>query len=118
MPPRDRAGRLRRLGVMFVALALRLAPGVTHLGMAEAASPNHERMMEQTGHCSNPPSGLADHGKPAGKACCSSISIAVAADASAPLQDAPIQSPARVVRISVLLVDYLAEIATPPPRIG
>jgi len=117
MRTRDAAARLRSLVAAFVALALLLAPAFTHLGMAGAAAPKHERMMKQAGRCSISADGLADHGKPAGKACCSSTSLAVAADAVSPLQETPVRGPARAVPVPSLHIGYLGEIATPPPRI-
>jgi hypothetical protein len=114
----DAIARLRHLVGIFVALALLFAPGVAHFGMADAAAPHHERMMEQTGHCSLPAGGLSDHGKAAGNACCSSICVAIAADAATSLYEASIRSPAPAFALAKLHIGYLGEIATPPPRRG
>lgn len=105
---------VRKLLAIFVALSVLFAPAVARA--AVGGTPDHELMMEQTGHCQMPVSGSADHGKMAGTNCCIWMCAAVAICPTATLREEPAQLTPAVSAIPTFDIGYLGEIATPPPR--
>lgn len=105
---------IRKLVAIFVALAVLFAPAVSRASVF-VSMPDHELMMEQTGHCQMP-SGSAEHEKGAGKSCCVSMCMAVTINGSVPSDDHFVEHVSPVSLIPTLHVGYLGEIATPPPR--
>jgi hypothetical protein len=105
---------IRRLFAILVALAVLIAPAVT--ASAAASEPHHEMQMMKVGHCQGPVSGSADHDRNAGKTCCISICMAVAAFAVAAPLEGPVQISPPVFSAPVSLAGQPTELATPPPR--
>jgi hypothetical protein len=105
---------IRRLFAILVALAVLVAPAVT--ASAAASEPHHEMQMMKVGHCQGPVSGAADHDRNAGKTCCISICMAVAAFAVAAPLEGPVQISPPVFSAPVSLAGQPTELATPPPR--
>lgn len=105
---------LRTLLCLLFGLAVLLAPAVTGVAAAQAAVPDHQMQMAESGHCSSIPSG--QHDKSDGKTCCISIyiGVAVAMNASLTAVLVPASTPVSVLR--ALHRPYLGEIVTPPPR--
>ena len=107
---------LRRLFVILTALAMLFAPLTTVTGGAMAMAPaDHQAQMIEKGHCSDQPAEGKD-GKTMGKSCCVAMCTAVAVVAASPVE--PITF-ARIVDRPALAQfhhDYLAKLATPPPR--
>lgn len=109
---------LRAIFATFVALAMMLAPAMTHAGAAFAAMPDQDMQMMEAGHCQSLPSQSGQNDKDAGKSCCISICIGLAASPPTPVLVET--TPSRLITFFVpkLHRPYLGEIATPPPRIA
>ena len=104
---------IRKLLTALIALAVLFAPAVTSAAAANAAVPDHQMQMMDSGHCKSIPS---SHDKSDGHSCCISIFLGLAAARSVPLAEIkPLVSPP-VSFIPTLHRPYLGEIATPPPR--
>lgn len=109
---------IRSLLGFVLGLAMLFASAVTGTATASAATMNHDLQMMEMGHCSTAPSGHHD-GKPMPKQCCiamcaAAVAVAPAAPAELPLQ----QQAAAVFPLPKVHQGYLAEIATPPPRLA
>lgn len=110
----DPAVNISRLFAIFVALAVLIAPAVSRASAVLSGVPDHQLMMEQTGHCQMP--GGAGHDKGAGKSCCIAMCTAVAVHCPSPSGEEFAEPVPPVFTITTLHIPYLAEIATPPPR--
>jgi len=117
MRSRTSSAAIRKLIAILLAAALLLAPALTRVGIASAAEPHHAQMMEQTGHCHEPPSLPADSDKSAGKNCCISMCLAVTVDAATPPDNQPVQRVISIFPVTAFRIAFLGEIATPPPRL-
>lgn len=107
---------IQRLFAVLVALAVLLAPALTHASAAAAAVADHHMQMMESGHCEAPPSDLGDEDQAPANSCCISACIGIAVTPAVPLNDNAVQpAPARF-DLSTLHLSYLGEIATPPPR--
>ena len=113
MSARGHPMSIRKLLTALIALAVLFAPAVTSAAAVNAAVPDHQMQMMESGHCKSIPSG---HDKSDGHSCCISVFLGLAAARSAPFAEIkPLASPL-VSFIPTLHRPYLAEIATPPPR--
>jgi hypothetical protein len=106
---------LRRLFSLFLAVAMGLAP----LGMASMAAaastpaPHHEAM---DGHCDEQPQPDQQQ-KAADKSCCAAMCMGVVLPCG--VAELPVYHPSRERPGSDLdRRGFLAEIATPPPKLG
>ena len=104
---------IRKLLTVLIALAVLFAPAVTSAAAANAAVPDHQMQMMESGHCKSIPSG---HNKSDGHSCCISISLGLTVAPAAPLAEFESLVSAPVSFIPTLHRPYLGEIATPPPR--
>jgi hypothetical protein len=105
---------IRRLFAVLVALAVLFAPAVT--ASASASEPHHEMQMMQVGHCQGPMSDAADHDRNAGKTCCISLCMAIAAFPAVPQPEAPVQISSAFFAAPISLTGQPTKLPTPPPR--
>jgi hypothetical protein len=105
---------IRRLFAILVALAVLVAPAVS--ASAAASEAHHDMQMMKVGHCQGPMSGAADHDRNAGKTCCISICVAVAAFPVAAPPEGPVQISRPLFSAPASLAGHPAELPTPPPR--
>ena len=107
----------RKLFAIMIALAVLLAPAFTRLGETKAALPaDHHAQMVEGNHCQSPESNPDDGGQAPAESCCVStcMGVAVAPDAAAAASH---PAPARAAfAVRSLHLNYLGEIATPPPK--
>lgn len=106
----------RKLLAIFLALAVLLAPMFSRAGEVHAAVPDHDMQMMEHGHCQSPPADSDEQDKAAEKSCCMSMCMGVAVTPAAPLRaKSPAPAP-DASAIPPMHLNYLAEIATPPPK--
>jgi len=108
----------RRLIALLVGLAIALAPfGMPAMAQAQVSSSHHGQMTGQAaGHCREHQA-PSDHGKVADKDCCAAMCIAITLPA--PFADLPAYHASRErPRSDIDRRGFIAEIATPPPRIS
>ena len=103
---------IRRVFAILIALAVLLAPWAA--ATASAAEPNHDMQMMQAGHCQIPP----DHDKNAGKSCCISISIGLAASLATPFADESAPTITTVFAEPSFLLGHPGKLPTPPPKLS
>ena len=110
---------VQKLLAAFAAFAMLLAPAFSSVGEAFAAVPDdHHAQMMESGHCQSAPSKSDEHDKARDTGCCISMCMAVAVTPPAPLEGVAPAPATAVSAIPPLHVPYLAEIATPPPKVG
>lgn len=103
---------------MLVALAVSLAPAFSRAGEASAAVGDRHAQMMDDGHCKTAEPDSHDAGKSVGDPCCASTCMGVAISPAGPDRLIGIDAaPDRAV-VAALHLPHLAEIATPPPRLG
>jgi len=114
----SRVMSIRRLFALLIAVAMALAP-VGIPAMSEAATPasHHDQMANADGsHCDQQPQPNQHH-KAADKNCCIAMCVAVVVPAG--VVELPMYHAARDRPASDLdRRDFLAEIATPPPKLA
>jgi hypothetical protein len=108
--------KLRTVWAMLIAIAVLLAPAVA--ARASAVAPNHETQMTHMGRCSTPAPGTSSHDRDAGKTCCISICMAVAASTVAPQLQAPVRAASPIFAAPGSLSGHSLQLATPPPRLS
>lgn len=110
---------LRPLFTMLIAFAMLFAPlGLSSASaVAMASSPNHHAQMMESGHCGERPAN-GDHGKAPDKSCCVAMCAAITVAPSASIE--PRISPQPIDQPSLVQFNhsFLAELATPPPRLA
>ena len=100
----------------LLALAVFFSPAITSVAAAQAAVPDHQMQMMESGHCHSTPSG--HHEKSDGKNCCISFFVGLAVGPSAPLAEPALPASPPVCFLTAFHQSYLGEIATPPPRLS
>lgn len=108
---------------MLVAISVLFAPGLARAGEAYAAVPDHDMQMMEAGHCTSAPSGTdgkssGKHDKSMAKSCCIAMCMAVAVAPSSPTDSRLPPRAMTGVALATSYIGYLAEIATPPPRLA
>ena len=114
MSVRGHSMGIRKLLTALIALAVLFAPAVTSAAAANAAVPDHQMQMMESGHCKSMPS--SGHDKSDGHSCCISMFLGLTAAPSAPLAEVAPPTSLPAFFIPALHRAYLGEIATPPPR--
>ncbi len=109
---------LRTLIATLIALAIAFAPFAS-LGVAAAAelAPQHHSQMTDTSHCGDTSPG--DHSEQAGdQSCCIATCTAVALNPPTAHEFEPRPAANRRASPSRFRHNYLADLPTPPPRLG
>src|SRR5579872_1972709 len=109
---------LRTLIGVALALAVLLAPATTRAAVAFGGLADHQMQMMEAGHCQLPPSGSADHDKNAGKSCCISISVGLAAALGTRLTESPAPSTPAAGAPRAFVFGHPSELPTPPPKLS
>jgi hypothetical protein len=104
---------LRTLFAMIIALAVLLAPAISH-GDALAAVPHHDMEMMEGGHCHTPAPRKDRHAHD--MSCCTAMSVGIAPTATAAADEASDQVAPASAALAALHCPFLGELATPPPR--
>ena len=110
----SRAVIIRRLSALLIALAMSFAP-LGMPAMAEAAPASHDQ-MSMSGHCDQQPQPDRHH-KAADKNCCAAMCLAVVVPAGS-AELAQFHPPGQRPRSDAGRRGFLAEIATPPPKLS
>ena len=107
----------RPLLAFMAMIAVLFASALTGTAAASAATMTHDTQMMEMGHCSSPPAEQHD-GKGMAKTCCIAMCTAVAVAPTAPAQPGEIHHQASYFAVPTSWHGFLAEIATPPPRLS
>jgi hypothetical protein len=107
----------RPLLSLLLSVTVLFASALTGTAAAAAANMDHGVAMMEMGHCSSPPASHGD-GKSTPKPCCTAMCMAVAVAPAAPAVLPHVPQAAAIFTLPRTYHGFVAEIATPPPRLA
>ena len=110
---------IQRLFVLLIAFAMSFAPLAIQSGSAMAMAPtaDHHAQKMKSGHCGEQPVNDSD-GKSDGKSCCVAMCTAIAVAPTTENEPHAMASYVERPAIAQFRHSFLAELPTPPPRLG
>lgn len=109
---------LRALFAMMIAVAMLFAPLAMQTGSAMAMAPaDHHAQMTENGHCGGQPA-EGDQDKSPDKSCCVAMCAAVAVTPTTTVEPHGFSKPIERPALDQFEGSFLAELPTPPPRLG
>lgn len=109
---------LRPLFAMLIAFAMLFAPLAIQSGAAMAMAPaDHHTQMMESGHCGEQPAKSHD-GSTVDKSCCVATCVVVAVPPATPIEPHFLASTTDRPAPTQFRRSFLAELPTPPPRLG